>query len=273
VESNVGVGVINTVSSANLSSRGPNAQTVRTVESTLTCVNVTPAVGGANAPSIEELRYYIGYNFAAQERAVGLEDYKTMVALMPSKFGSPARVGVTQEQNKIVVNLLSFDSNGTLNNTIHTTLMENVAVFLSEFRMTNDYVLIQPGKVVDLGVEAEVLMNEDSYLNTVASIITNVGDLFTTSNMTMGKSMYTGDIMKAITSSSGVLNVTTLKIINKVGGNYSLNTTSQPYTDVPNRVIDTADGIIFAEEDQVLQLRFPDKDITIKPKFATAIRA
>jgi hypothetical protein len=255
-----------------LTSRGPNIQTVRTVESTLTCVNVTPAVGGANAPSIEELRYYIGYNFAAQERAVGLEDYKTLVALMPSKFGSPARVGVTQSQNKIIINLLTFDSLGSLSNTLHTTLMENVAVYLSEYRMTNDYVLIQPGQVVDLGIEAEVLMNEDNYLNTVATIIANIGTLFSTANMGMGKSMYTGDIMKQITSASGVLNVSSLKVINKVGGSYSLNTTSQPYSDPANRVIDTTDGIIFAEENQVLQLRFPSKDITIKPKFATTVR-
>lgn len=271
--SNVGVGVINTTTNAILISRGPNAQTVRTVNSSLRCVNVTPAIGGADAPSIEELRYYIGYNFAAQERAVGLEDYKTMIALMPSKFGSPARVGVTQEQNKIVVNLLSFNSGGALTNSVHTTLMENIATYMSEFRMTNDYVVIQPGEVIDLAVEAEVLMNEENYLNVVATIIANVSDVFSTSKMVMGKSIYTGDIMKAITSSAGVLNISSLKIINKVGDAYSYNTTSQPYSDPANNVIDTSDGIIYANENQVLHMRYPDKDIVITPKFATAIRA
>jgi hypothetical protein len=52
-----------------------------------------------------------------------------------------------------------------------------------------------------------------------------------------------------------------------------MNTTSQPYSSVPNRIIDTTDGIIYAEENQVLQMRFPDKDIIIRPKFATAVRA
>lgn len=273
LESNVGVGVINAVSNSIMSNKGPNAQIVRSVEASLRCVNVTPAIGGANVPTIEELRYYIGYNFSAQERAIGLEDYKTMIALMPSKFGSPARVGVTQEQNKIVVNLLSFDKAGSLTNTMHSTLMENIAVYMSEYRATNDYMLVQPGQVIDLGIEVEVLTNEENYLNVVANIITNVSDLFTTNKMAMGQSMYTGDIMKAITSVSGVLNITSLKIINKVGDGYSFNTTSQPYLDVQKRVIDTTDGIIFAEENQVLQLHYPSKDITITPKFATAIRA
>jgi hypothetical protein len=273
VESNVGVGVITSITNAIMSNKGANPQIVRSVQASLRCNNVTPAVGGAAAPSIEELRYYIGYNFAAQERAVTLEDYKTMIALMPSKFGSPARVGVVQDKNKVVVNILSFDSTGALTNVIHSTLMENIAAYMSEYRMMNDYMQVQAGQVIDIAVEAEVLMNEDSYLNVVANIITNISDLFATQNMVMGKSVYTGDIMKAITSVSGVLNIPSLKIINKVGSSYSFNTTSQPYSDVANRVIDTTDGIIFAEENQVLQMRFPDKDITIRPKFATAVRA
>jgi hypothetical protein len=272
-ESNVGVGLINAVIKPVMSSRGPNAQTVAVVQSSLRCVNVTPAVGGAGAPNIEELRYYIGYNFAAQERAVSLEDYKTIVALMPSQFGTPARVGVTQEQNKIAVNLLSYDNSGALNNTMHSVLMENVAVYLSEYRMMNDYVQIQPGEVIDLAVEVEVLMEEDNYLNIVSAIIANISDLFETSNMVMGKSMYTGDIMKKVTMTNGVLDIVSLKVMNKVGGEYSSNTTSQPYTDELNRVIDTTDGIIYVQENQTLQLRFPDKDIIIKPKFATAVRA
>lgn len=272
VESNVGVGVITNVTNAIMNSKGPNSQVARAVQSSLQCINVTPAIGGAAEPSIEELRYYIGYNFAAQERAVSLEDYKTMITLMPSKFGSPARVGVTQEQNKVVINLLSFDSSGNLNSAVHSTLMENIAVYMSEYRMINDFVSVQAGQVIDISVEAEVLMNEDNYLNVVANIITNVSDLFDTKKMVMGKSMYTGDIMKAINSVSGVLNISYMNVINKVGDSYSFNTTSQPYSDVTNRVIDTTDGIIFAEENQVLQMRFPDKDIIIRPKFATAIR-
>lgn len=273
IESNVGSGVITTVSNAIMKSKGPSAPVIRTVEGSLRCTNVTPALGGGGAPTIEELRYYIGYNFASQERAVNLEDYKTMIALMPSKFGSPARVGVTQAQNKIVVDLLAFDSAGNLNNIINSTLMENIAVYLSEYRMMNDFVQIQAGQVIDLGVEAEVLMNEDSYLSVVGNIITNVSGLFDTNKMVMGRSMYVGDIMKMINSVTGVLNVVSLKIINKVGGSYSFNATSQPYSDSTNYVIDTTDGIIFAEENQILQMRFPDKDIIIKPKFATAIRA
>lgn len=273
VESNVGVGVITSIVNLIMSSKGPNAQIVRTVQSSLRCTNVTPAVGGAAAPSIEELRYYIGYNFAAQERAVTLEDYKTLIALMPSKFGSPARVGVVQDKNKVVVNILSFDNTGNLTNIIHSTLMENIAAYMSEYRMMNDYMEIQAGQVIDIAVDAEVLMNEENYLNVVANIITNISDVFDTKKMIMGKSLYTGDIMKAITSASGVLNISSLKVINKVGDSYSFNTTSQPYIDVANRVIDTTDGIIFAEENQVLQLHFPDKDIIIRPKFATAVRA
>jgi hypothetical protein len=272
VDSNVGLGIINTVTNAVMVNRGPNAQTVASIQSSLRCINTTPAVGGAEAPTIEELRYYIGYNFAAQNRAVTLEDYKTLVTLMPSIFGSPARVGVMQDQNKIVIHLLSYDQNGNLDNSISSVLMDNIATYLSEYRMFNDYVQIQPGEVIDIAIQASVLMSQDNYLNTVAAIIANVSDLFTSSTMVMGQSMYTGAIMQAINNTSGVLNVTSLSIVNMVGGNYSSNTTSQPLSDVTNNIIDTSDGIIYVDENQVLQLRFPTTDIIITPIFATTVR-
>jgi hypothetical protein len=49
---------------------------------------VTAAIGGANQPTVEEIRNYIGFNFSAQKRAVTLSDYKVLIETMPAVFGA-----------------------------------------------------------------------------------------------------------------------------------------------------------------------------------------
>ena len=92
--SNLGVNVINSVDNVEFNVTGPlgniNSQVIRSLNAT----NVTPAVGGADQPTIEEIRNMVGYNFAAQDRAVTLNDYKVLIETMPSTYGAPAKVNV-----------------------------------------------------------------------------------------------------------------------------------------------------------------------------------
>ena len=52
------------------------------------------------------LQYYIKYHKSAQERCVTVKDYIDRILLLPSKYGTPFRVGVAEENNKIVVAVL-----------------------------------------------------------------------------------------------------------------------------------------------------------------------
>ena len=87
---NLGTNVINQVGTVSFFVNGPSATINTSVVNSLRCNNVTAAIGGSNAPSTEEVRNYVTYNFAAQNRAVTVNDYNSLLRNMPSVFGAPA---------------------------------------------------------------------------------------------------------------------------------------------------------------------------------------
>ena len=102
--SNVPKGAINKVSYLNVifGSNGDKEEGEKIIK-TLTVENTTPSVSGKDMPNEKELKYLIKYNNAAQERCVTLKDYVDRILMMPPKYGTPFRVGVTEENNKIMI--------------------------------------------------------------------------------------------------------------------------------------------------------------------------
>ena len=74
-------------------------------------------------------------------------------------------------ENKIMVKLLSYNTDGSLTSNVSTTLMDNISEYLSDFRMLNDYLTIEPVEVIDLSLEIDLLI-DPSFNSGV--IITNV---------------------------------------------------------------------------------------------------
>lgn len=265
---NVSVNTINTVGDIIMQSDGPDQEVINSVQGSLTVTNITPGVGGADQPTLDELRNYIAYNFSSQQRAVTLEDYKALIASMPSKFGTPARTSVSEEQNKIKIKLLSYSNDGTIDNLISSTLMNNLSEYLSKYRMINDFIEIGPGEVVDIGIEIDAVISPENQTEIVSEIIQNTKGVFSLEDRDMGEDMYLGKVNRAINNVEGLFNIQDIRYINKVGGQYSQNEISQPYSDPVNRVIDTSEGVLFADNDQILQIRNPEKDIVVRPKLA-----
>ena len=65
---------------------------------------------------------------------------------------------------------------------------------------------------------------------------------------------------------SGVVNIVDIKVFNKVGGQYSQSISVQPYIPQTDRQIQLIDDTIYAQPNEILQIRFPDKDIAIRVK-------
>ena len=59
---------------------------------------------------------------------------------MPGRFGVPFRCGVWEERNKINVCILALDENSKLTTQSTSTLKYNIAEYLADYRMINDYV-------------------------------------------------------------------------------------------------------------------------------------
>jgi len=91
-DSNLGVNVVTSIDDVDFVINGPNSSINSQVNQSLIVTNITPAIGGADQPSIDEIRNMIAYNFAAQNRAVTLNDYKSLIETMPSTYGAPAKV-------------------------------------------------------------------------------------------------------------------------------------------------------------------------------------
>lgn len=271
VGTNAGPGTITTISKLTANINGPDNAVNSTVQASIVVKNTTPAVGGSDEPTIEELRNYIGYNFAAQNRAVTLNDYKVLLLSMPSKFGTPAKTSITQKQNKIEIGVLSYDANGDISNTVTSLLMENIAAYLSKFRMINDYVVVKPAEIIDLGFEMGVLVENGQQISAVSNITTIVQNEFLDSKKQLGKSYSVGEMIKKITQVDGVLNVNYIKAFNKTGVGYSTNTTSQSLIDSATGEIDITNNYIIVDEYQMLNIRNSDVDIKVIPVIATGI--
>jgi hypothetical protein len=265
--SNLGVNVITQIGTVSFFVNGPSDSVNTSVVNSLSCTNVTAAIGGAASPTTEEVRNLVAFNFSAQNRAVTVNDYDSLIRTMPSQFGAPAKAAITEENNKIKIKMLSYDDSGKLTELVSNTLKNNVANYLSNYRMINDYISIETANVIDLAMNLDVVLDNSQNQGAVISQIINiVSTYFDPSNRQMGENVYISEIRRQIQSENGVISVSGIQVFNKVGGQYSSSQTSQRYLDSETREIDLIDETIYAEPSQTYQVRFPGKDINVRVK-------
>lgn len=265
--SNVGVNVINQIGTINFFVSGPSNTINQQVVNSLFVNNVTAAIGGANIPSIEEMRNMVTFNFASQNRAVTINDYNALIKKMPGKYGAPAKVAITEKDNKINIEILSYDTNGSLTQTVSNSLKQNIANYLSKYRMINDYISINVAQVIDLEFDISVVI--DSAQNqgqVITKVIDEVNQVMSPAQRDLGENVNLSDMRRRVQDVAGVISVSDLLIFNKVGGQYSSSETSQRYSDSSTKQILTIDETLFAEPNQVYQVRFPQKDIKVRVK-------
>jgi len=267
LQTNLGVNVINQIGTVSFFVNGPSEATNTSVVGSLRCNNVTAAVGGSNAPTTEEVRNFVSFNFAAQKRAVTVQDYDSLLRTMPAQFGAPAKVAITEIDNKIDIQILSFDTTGKLTSVVSNTLKQNIANYLSNYRMMNDYISVKSADVIDLSMTVSVVLEATQNSGQIITeIINNISNYMDPASRQLGQNVFLSEIKGLIQSQNGVITVTDLQVFNNVGGQYSSAETSMSYLDSETREIRTVDDTLFAEPSQVYQIRFPNKDIRVSVK-------
>jgi len=262
---NLGSNVITQIGTVSFFVNGPSESANKSVVNTLRCNNVTAAIGGANAPTTEDVRQMVSFNFSAQNRAVTINDYESIIRTMPSQFGAPAKVSITEENNKIKIKMLSYDANGTLTDTISSTLKNNVANYLSNFRMINDYISIESANPIDLAVDVDVVLDASQNSGAIVSkIIDIVNTYFSPTIRQLGQNVNVSELKRQIQNENGVISISDMRFFNRVGGQYSSNQTSQRYSDPNTKQIELIADTIFAEPTQIYQVRYPNKDINVR---------
>ncbi len=265
--SNIGPNTLTKPGVVNFIVNGDDSSINTQVRQSLSLNNPIPAMGGLDQPSIEEIRNLVRYNFSSQHRCVTIKDYQSRVKLMPGKFGVPFRTGVWEEKNKINVSILALDENSKLTTKATSTLKENIAEYLADYRMVNDYVTIKNGQVINLGFEVELFVDKNiprgEIISNAINTITSYMDI---NKWDMGDNIYLSDLVENINNVAGVLNVTDLRIFNKVNenGKYSFNEIAQPYIDETTRQIDLLGRYtLFGIPNGMFEVKYPNKDIKV----------
>ena len=78
--------------------------------------------------------------------------------------------------------------------------------------------------------------------------------------------LFRSDLKREVGSIPGIVQVTDIRVYNKIGGEYSTAQVSQAYKDSVTKEILQSDFTIFMKSNQIFQIRFPNKDIKIRTK-------
>lgn len=252
----------------------------RAVRDSIRVTNPTVSYGGKDVPNADEIRYMIKYNNSAQNRCVTLGDYKMMFNKIPAKFGCPFRMGIIEENNKVVVYTLGLDSRGNLTNVLSETVAKNMKEFIKNYKMMNDFVEIRSGKVINVGFDVTVYLDKTyDKAEVVQRIINLIYDYMDVRKYQMGDDIYLGDLQKEITKLDGVVQFVSMNVKNKYGTGYSQDQTTQETKDPSDPCntdlvagtdesyidLEASDYILFSEANAMHEIK-NKTDITVTTK-------
>ena len=237
---------------------------------TLTFNNAKAADGGRDGDTVEELRQNSLRAFNEQSRAVTLQDYTVRALSIPPKFGSIAKVYVTQDQltnpnsatdsiidsNPLSLSMytLAYDSNKSL--IVPTTnLKNNLKTYLSQYMLLTDAINIKDAFVVNLEINFDIIVRPNFQGRDVLLACTNrLKDYFDITKWNINQPINLSSIYTLLDQEKGVQTVQKIRLINKAGGIYS-----QYAYDIDGA---TRNNIVYPSYDpMIFEVKFPDTDI------------
>ena len=259
--SNAGAGSINQVTNAIMSFSDrqllSNSEVI-TVRNSLEVFNESPITGDVTNISPYELKQRIYDTFPTQNRAVTQSDYENIALRMPAKFGSVSRVSVQKDPSAKKRNLnmyiVSEDLSGGLTLT-NQTIKNNLKVWLNNYRMINDTIDILDPYIINIGIFFDIKATPGAEkFDTLQECINSISENYS-SKFFIGEPLYISDIYKALNNVPGVLDVISVKLLNKIGSNYSGNV-----LDV-KRNMSPDGGHLVVPKNAIIEIKFPEVDI------------
>ena len=259
--SNVSVGTLNKVTSQQFvfeeqSTLSPTL--LQAVINSLEVQNENPITGDNSNITGGELKRRIYDTFPTQNRAVTQSDYENLAYRMPSKFGSIHRVSVQKDPDSLKRNLnmycVSTDSQGKLIKT-NQTIKNNLKTWLNNYRMINDTVDILDAYIINVGIEFVVKAISGANKSDVLASVTNTIAQKMSEGFFIGEPLYVTDIYSEVKKLQNVLDVVSVKIFNKSGGQYS-------FIDFDINSNMSPDGThVVCPKNSIFELKFTESDI------------
>ena len=259
---NAAVGEINSVSNALVEFRNVDdldAVKVQVITDSIEVDNKFAIVGDISAPSTAELKRRAIDVFATQNRAVTRRDYVSCVYNMPPKFGAIKRCTVVRDSDEMKrslnIYILSENSNEHLERT-NFVVKNNLKTWLNSIRMMSDSIKILDANIVNIGIEFDIIVENDANEVDVMSRCTKeiINDMLQI-KMELGQPFYITDVFKSLKDVPGLLDVVDVRLVNKTSSAYSsIYYDLQKNTSSDGRYV----GIPF---DHVFEVKFPTSDI------------
>lgn len=235
-----------------------DTQVISFMKKNISVSNEEAILGKVENDTTQEIKVKSKNIFASQNRAVTAEDYSSLVYRMPAEFGAVKRATVIRDINSFKRNLniyvISEDFNGYLSNTNYI-VKENLKTWLNNYKMLNDTIDILDAKVLNIGIEFEILSElENNKYEVLAAAKRSISELFSVVPE-IGQPILINEIINKIKNTTGVLDVVSVNVVNKRGGNYSnLSYNMESNLSVDGRYIKMPQNIIY-------ELKFPTSDI------------
>jgi len=263
---NAAAGTLKTVSNPIIEFNNPqnlNNNTIRNVRSSIECYNESPITGDITPETSEELKIRTMDNYAAQNRAVTTQDYKSVIYAMPQKFGAIKRCQVVRDSDSfkrnINIYLLSQDEKGKLT-TASQTLKNNLKVWLGNMKMVNDTVDLIDGKIINIGINFKIVADKNSNRFEILDACTEALKNKYIEPFDMGEPIYLNEIYSTLNRVRGVIDTEDVEIVVKRGSSYSTTT----YSVAEGKV--NGGRELMSPLNAAFEIKFPDLDIkgTIK---------
>jgi len=272
-DSNIAANTLSLVASNNITFFGATLDSTlkSTVQDSLAFNNPSPANGGGDGDTNQDLRENILSQYSTQLRTVTKEDYIIRSLSLPSKFGVISKAFVTKENdilavklpvydekndNALSLHILSKDSNGNLT-TANPAIKQNLKTYISEYRLVTDGINIRDAFIINIGVNFEIILLPN-YNGTVVlnNVITQLTDYFNTDNYQINQPILLNNVKNLIDGVDGVQTVKKLELVNKIGVE---NGYSEYAYDIKGATIN---DILYPSLDpSIFELKFPNTDI------------
>ena len=262
--SNVATGGLNAVTSTDMNFENIDSLATATVQNVINSLEVSnenPIIGDISTPSTTEVKRRIYDTFPTQNRAVTQADYESVTYRMPSKYGSIKRCSVQKDPDSQKRNLnlyvVSEDSLGKLTTT-NSTIKNNLKTWLNQYRMINDTIDILDPYILNLGIEFTIkaTTGADKFIlldAAVAALTSEFGNSFY-----IGEPFYISDVYSTLKNVPGILDVITVNLTSKTGGNYGNSS-----IDI-NANLSPDGTYLIVPANAIVEIKYPETDITGK---------
>ena len=198
---------------------------VGAVRRSLEIINEDPVLGDEMSATVDEIRQKAYGIFYSQNRAVTLQDYKSMIYSMPPKFGSIARCTLQKDKDsfKRNLNLYILCKNST-NNMIagNSTIKLNLKNWINKYRMINDSIDILDAKIVNLGIRFEIIAERNVNKTTVLNnCLLSLNNKYVNKQPDIGEFLEITKIYKLLNSLKGVADTVKVDVYQKLGADYA----------------------------------------------------